>query len=221
MKGVHDMGGMHGMGPIQHERNEPVFHEPWEARIFALNRAIRAWRAWTSDASRHAVELIPAPEYLRMSYYEQRLHSLVELMVKSGLVTRAEIENHRPAPGSAAAAPALIASAVPSMVAKGGPKSREVRVVARFKAGQQVRVRNIHPTGHTRLPRYARGKLGIIHLDHGVYVFPDTNADSLGENPQHLYSVLFAARELWGEQASSRDAVYLDMWDDYLESACF
>jgi nitrile hydratase len=105
------------------------------------------------------------------------------------------------------------------MVAKGKPKSREARVAARFKVGQRVRARNIHPTGHTRLPRYARGKLGTIHLDHGAYVFPDTKAHSLGENPQHLYSVRFAARELWGEQASSRDAVYLNMWDDYLESA--
>jgi nitrile hydratase beta subunit len=219
MNGVHDMGGMHGMGPIQYESNEPVFHEPWEGRIFALNRAVGAWGKWTTDASRHAVELIPAPEYLRMSYYEQRLHSLVELMVKSGLVTRAEVESGEPAPGSPKAAPALIAGAVPGMVAKGKPASREVQVPARFTVGQRVRARNIHPTGHTRLPRYARGKLGTIHLDHGVYVFPDTNADSLGEKPQHLYSVRFAARELWGEQVSSRDAVYLDMWDDYLERA--
>jgi nitrile hydratase subunit beta len=219
MNGAHDMGGMHGLGPIQYERNEPVFHELWEARIFALNRAVRAWRKWTADASRHAVELIPAPEYLRMSYYEQRLHSLVELMVQSGLVTRAEVENGEPEPGSPKATPALIAGAVPGMLAKGNPKIREAGTAARFKAGQRVRARNIHPTGHTRLPRYARGKLGTIHLHHGVHVFPDTNADSLGEKPQHLYSVRFTARELWGEQASSRDAVYLDMWDDYLERA--
>jgi len=88
--------------------------------------------------------------------------------------------------------------------------------VARFKVGQTVRARNIHPTGHTRLPRYVRGKLGTIHLDHGVHLFPDTNANFLGENPQHLYSVRFAVREL-GQQASSRDAIYFDMWDDYLE----
>jgi nitrile hydratase subunit beta len=219
MNGVHDMGGMHGMGPIQYESNEPVFHEPWEARVFALNRAVRAWGKWTTDASRHAVELIPAPEYLRMSYYEQRLHALIELMVKSGLVTRAELESGKQAPGSPKAAPALIADAVPGMVAKGKPASREVPVAPRFTVGQRVCARNIHPTGHTRLPRYARDKLGTIHLDHGVYVFPDTNADSLGEKPQHLYSVRFAARELWGEQAGGRDAVCLDMWDDYLDCA--
>jgi nitrile hydratase len=219
MNSVHDMGGMHGMGSIQYESNEPVFHEAWEARVFALNRAVRAWTKWTGDASRHAVELIPAPEYLRMSYYEQRLHALVELMVESALVTRAEVESGKPAPDSPKAAPALIANAVPGVVAKGNPASRDVRVDARFTVGQLVRARNIHPTGHTRLPRYARGKLGTIHRDHGVYIYPDTNAHSLGEKPQHLYSVRFAARELWGEPASERDAVYIDMWDDYLEYA--
>ena len=100
MNGVHDMGGMHGMGPIKYERNEPVFHEAWEARIFALNRAMGAWRKWNLDAFRHTAELIPAPEYLRISYYERWLHSLVELMIKSGLVTRAEVENGKPASGS-------------------------------------------------------------------------------------------------------------------------
>jgi nitrile hydratase len=213
------MGGMHGMGPIQYEKNEPVFHEPWEARIFALNRAMSAWRKWSIDASRHAVERIPAPEYLRMRYYEQRLHSLVDLMIKSGLVTRAEVENGQPGPDAPRVTPALTSGEVPGMLAKGKPTSRDVQIVARFKAGQRVRARNMHPAGHTRLPRYARGKLGTILLDHGVHVFPDTNAHSLGENPQHLYSVRFAARELWGEQASSRDAVYLDMWEDYIECA--
>src|SRR6516162_4572640 len=120
---------------------------------FALLRAMRASDKLTIDAFRHAVELIPAPEYLRMSYYEQRLHALIELMVKSGLVTRAEVESGKPAPGSPKATPALIASAVPGMVAKGKPASRDVRVEAGFTVGQRVRVRNIHPTGHRRLPR--------------------------------------------------------------------
>jgi nitrile hydratase subunit beta len=88
-----------------------------------------------------------------------------------------------------------------------------------FKVGDRVRARNIHPTGHTRLPRYARGKIGVIVRDHGVFLFPDTNAAFLGEKPQHVYSVKFAARELWGDEASLRDSVHLDMWDDYLERA--
>src|ERR1700751_2557469 len=189
------------MVTVQSKKIAPVFPELCEARVFALNRAVRAWSKWTGDASRHAVELIPAPEYLRMSYYEQRLHALIELMVKRELVTHAEVESGKPAPGSPKATPALVASAVPATVAKGKPASREIPVEARFTVGQPVRVCNLHPTGHTRLPRYARGKVGTIHRDHGVHVFPDTNAHSLGEKPQHLYSVRFAARELWGGEA--------------------
>ena len=219
MNGVHDMGGMHGMGPIQTEDDEPVFHERWEARAFALALAMAAWRKWTLDGSRHQRELITSAEYLRMSYYEKWVAGLVELLVKNGLVTSAEVESGKPVLDSPKATPALVASAVPAMVAQGRPANREIPVEARFRVGQRVRTRNIHPTGHTRLPRYARGKFGTIHRDHGVHVFPDTNAHSLGEKPQHLYSVRFAARELWGEEASSRDVIYLDMWDDYLEFA--
>jgi nitrile hydratase len=92
-------------------------------------------------------------------------------------------------------------------------------VAARFQIGQRVRARNIHPITHTRLPRYARGKFGTIERDHGVFVFPDSNAQFLGEKPQHVYSVRFTAHELWGEQAKPLDTVYLALWDDYLEPA--
>ena len=86
-------------------------------------------------------------------------------------------------------------------------------------AGQKVRARNTHPAGHTRLPRYVRGHVGSVELNRGVQAFPDTNVYGRGKNPQHVYSVRFAARELWGEEASSSDSVYLDLWDDYLEPA--
>ena len=105
------------------------------------------------------------------------------------------------------------------IVRSGALKSRDVAVAARFTANQRVRARTMHPARHTRLPRYVRGKIGTVERDHGVYVFPDTNALFFGENPQHVYSVRFAAREVWGDQASPRDAVYLDLWDDYLEPA--
>jgi nitrile hydratase beta subunit len=219
MNGVHDMGGMQDMGPVQYEKNEPVFHARWEARAFALNMATRAGRKWNIDAGRYEIELIPAAEYLRMSYYEKWTARLEKLLVKSGLVTQAEIDTGKPAPGLPKATPALTADKVPMMLRSGALASRNLQVAQRFQIGQQVRARNINPTGHTRLPRYARGKIGAIHHHHGVYVFPDTNAQFLGEKPQHVYSVRFAARELWGDQASPRDAVYIDMWDDYLEPA--
>ncbi|HKO08890.1 MAG TPA: nitrile hydratase subunit beta [Alphaproteobacteria bacterium] len=219
MNGIHDMGGMHGMGAIEHEDREPVFHAPWEARVLALNLAMGAWHKWNIDATRHAIELIPASEYLRMSYYERWIARLVSLSLQAGLVSRAEVESGSPDAGSAKRSPALAPSAVQPMLGRGAPANRDVAVAASFKAGDKVRARNIHPIGHTRLPRYARGRLGTIARDHGVYVFPDSRAHFLGENPQHLYSVRFAARELWGEAASPRDSTYLDLWDDYLERA--
>ena len=105
------------------------------------------------------------------------------------------------------------------MLAKGHPARRDAKVTPSFQVGQHVRARNLNPIGHTRLPRYARGKTGTIERDNGVYVFPDTNAHFLGEKPQHVYSVRFTAHELWGEQASPHDAIYIDLWDDYLEPA--
>jgi len=219
MNSVHDMGGMHGMGPIVAEKNEPVFHHQWEGRVFAMNLAMGAWRKWNLDASRHARELIPPAEYLRMSYYEKWLAALVDLIVKSELVTCDEIESGKPTMDSAKAVPALSADQAMARVATGGPAERNVHVPARFKVGQRVRTRNTHPVGHTRLPRYARGRFGSINCDHGIFVFPDTNAHFLGEKPQHVYSVCFAARELWGAQAGEKDSVYVDVWDDYLEPA--
>ena len=219
MNGIHDMGGMHGMGPIVEEKNEPVFHEGWEGRIFAMNVAMGAWRKWNIDASRHSRELIPPAEYLRMSYYEKWIAGLIELMVKAGLVRGDEIESGTPAVGSAKAIPAVNPEQALARIATGLPAKRNVDLPARFKVGQRVRTRNLHPLGHTRLPRYARGRFGTINRDHGVFVFPDTNAHFLGEQPQRVYSVCFAARELWGAQAGEKDSVYVDLWDDYLEPA--
>lgn len=219
MNGVHDMGGMHGMGPIESEPNEPVFHQPWEGRLFALRRAMGAWRRWNIDATRYQVELVPPAEYLELSYYARQFVAFLEMLVQKNFVSRAEIDSGVAAPGGSKASPALTVDKAEVLVAKGIPTSRDVSVQARFQVGQAVRARNMHPLGHTRLPRYVRGKSGTIDRDHGVFVFPDTNAHFLGEKPQHVYSVRFAAHELWGEQAAPRDAVYLDLWDDYLEPA--
>ena len=154
-----------------------------------------------------------------MSYYERWHARLVELLIKGGMVTRAEVESGKPAPGSPKENPAMNMRNVSSAFAPANPARPNAGVSPRFSAGQRVRARNIHPAHHTRLPRYARGKQGIIHRDHGIFIFPDTNAHFAGEHPQHVYSVRFAARELWGEQVSARDSVYIDMWDDHLELA--
>jgi nitrile hydratase len=219
MNGVHDMGGMHGLGPIAPEADEPVFHHRWEGRALALTLAVAAWGRWNIDASRYQRELIFGPDYLRMSYYEKWITGLVQLMLSSGLVTPAEIESGRPSPGAARFVPRLTGDSVPAALASGAPSSRDIAEPARFRPGDAVRARILNPTGHTRLPRYVRGRLGRIEKDRGGHVFPDSNARFQGEAPQRLYQVRFAARELWGETAGARDGVYLDLWDSYLDPA--
>jgi nitrile hydratase beta subunit len=218
MNGIHDMGGMHGMGPIGYLETEPVFHEAWEARIYSISYAVQSTGKLRLGL-RPPIENIPAGEYLRMSYYERWLTSIIERMVASDLVTRDEIKTGRPATASANAPLALSPADAVAAQFKIPATRRSIQVAARFQSGQPVRARNINPVTHTRLPRYARGKSGTIERDHGVFVFMDTSAYSAGENPQHVYSVRFGARELWGDEAAPHDAVYLDLFEDYLEPA--
>lgn len=220
MNGIHDMGGMQDMGLVQYENGEPVFHAPWESRVLAMVLATFAWHKWNLDAFRHTREVLPPQDYLRLSYYEQWFSGLRELLVRRGLLTAEEVDSGIPAAGAAKTSPPLTAEQVsPVALSTRIHAQRDLSISPRFKVGQQVRARNINPVGHTRLPRYARGKVGTIHRDHGVFVFPDTHAHFLGEKPQHVYSVRFAARELWGAQSPEKDCVYLDMWDDYLDPA--
>jgi nitrile hydratase subunit beta len=219
MNGVHDMGGQQDMGPVEYEKDEPVFHAPWEGRIYALNRALRALGKWSLDTDRHALEVMSPIEYLRMSYYERWVRRLEVQVVQYGLVSAEEMKSGNADPASPKANPALTLATSDRWLSRGIASSHDPKVRPFFKVHQRVRARNINPTGHTRLPRYARGKMGVVVRDHGVYLFPDTNAHFQGEKRQHVYSVRFAARELWGEQASPRDSVHLDLWDDYLERA--
>ena len=217
MNGVHDMGGMHGLGPIVAEPDEPVFHAPWQGKVLAMNLAGNA--GWNIDAGRHQIELFPGPEYLAMTYYEKWFRRLEELLVIHGAVTAEEIASGRPDPNTAPKTPRLAADMVEAVLRRGGPATRDVAVPAAFRPGDRVRTKTIHPTGHSRLPRYAKGRVGVIARDHGVHVFPDTNAHYLGEQPHHLYSVAFDARELWGAEAPAADRVYVDLWERYLDPA--
>jgi nitrile hydratase len=213
------MGGMHGLGPIAPDPAEPLFHEPWEARALALTLAAGAWGRWTLDASRHQRESIPGPDYLRMSYYEKWITALETLLVRADLITAAELAAGAPAAGAVPAIPPLTADKVAVVMGRGGPTNRTIPAPPAFAVGDIVRARNLNPVGHTRLPRYVRGRTGRITHDHGAHVFPDTNAHGLGEAPQPLYQVRFEAAELWGPEAKGRGAVYLDLWETYLDRA--
>jgi nitrile hydratase len=228
MNGVHDMGGMHGMGPIVREDKEPVFHAEWERRTFALNVLTGYLGKWNIDGSRFSREMMPPAEYLATGYYEHWLWGLQFLLEQAGLVTRAEIDARMSGHGGRAAAPSpkviegvrvLRAAELDQVLRRGKGARVDADIAPRFKPGDRVLTRNIQPTGHTRLPRYARGRRGVIDRDYGVWVFPDTSATGEGKKPQHVYSVRFEARELWGPSASPRDSVYLDLWDDYLDLA--
>lgn len=214
MNGIHDMGGMQGLGELRYEETEPIFHESWEGRIPAMMSALGVF-----DGFRVPIESIPAADYLRMSYYERWLVALNEQIIKYELATRTEIERGRPDPGSVKATPALTPAEAREFPFRTSQSELEIEVAARFQVGDRVRGRNIHPTTHTRMPRYTRGKTGIVERDRGVFALPDNEVYNLDPKPQHVYLVRFMARELWGEEASALDSLYIDMWDDYLEPA--
>jgi len=217
MNGVHDMGGMQGLGDLHYEREEPMFHARWEGRVHALWHAVGAHGKWRGIRTK--MELIPAADYLRMSYYERWLTALTERIVESGLATRDEIETGRAEPIAPRATPALSAAAAREAPLRPPRTELAVQIPARFLPGQRVRGRNRHPTTHTRLPRYTRGRVGVVERDRGVFALPDTRVYFLDPKPQHVYLVRFTARELWGDEAPARDAVYVDLWEDYLELA--
>ena len=216
MNGVHDMGGMQGLGDIVPEPEGPPFHADWEARVHAMTVASPT-RA-NIDAGRHQREKIPGPEYLAMSYYQKWFRSLSDLLVLKGFATREELASGEAEPGAAMATPHLTGDMVTATLTRPGSYIREGGA-PKFAVGDEVRARNIHPDGHTRLPRYARGHRGVIAALHGAHVFPDSHAHGLGEDPQPLYTVRFTARELWGPDANPRDSVSLDLWEPYLERA--
>ena len=188
--------------------------------MFALTLATGALGQWTIDMGRHARERQHPADYLRHTYYENWLAGLEKLLVERGLVSPGELASGSaagPAPQTLRAR-ALTAEKVAPGIAKGGPVDMTTDAPPRFAVGDRVRARNRHPTGHTREPRYVRGRTGVVHEHYGAHVFPDRSAE--GEREAcHLYSVRFEASELWGEPAASRGAVYVDLWEDYLEPA--
>jgi nitrile hydratase len=219
MNGAQDLGGMMGFGPIRIEPDEPAFHARWERRAFGVTLAMGATGSWTLDESRHARESLPPAEYLSSGYYEIWAKGVEKLVVQAGLVTEEELKEGRALRPPAPVKRVLAASEVPAVLARGGPTERSTERPARFAVGDEVVTRNMHPQGHTRLPRYARGKRGVVELVHGAHVFPDTNAHARGENPQWLYTIRFTGTELWGEGADPALSVSIDAWESYLEPA--
>ena len=207
MDGIHDLGGMHGFGPVQVEHGEPVFHEPWEARAFALNLlGLRVLKAYNVDEYRHAVERMDPAHYLAAPYYERWFTGVSTLLVEKGIVTCEELEKRAGGrfPLSLPAAPVD-----PSGVS---PPER-----ARFAVSDVVIVRRTHPRGHTRVPRYVRGKRGTVLRVAPRAVYPDQAGHGLRTHREHTYHVEFPSHDLWSE-AGSRESVIVDLWESYLEN---
>lgn len=217
MNGAHDMGGMHNLGPVAPETDEPVFHRAWERRMFGTAQAVFASGEWNIDKNRATTESIPPADYLAMSYYELWYTRIVKLLTGSGFVTAAELEAGRALEPSRPIRNVLRGENVSQAVKRGNSSARPAASPARFAVGDQVRARKLNPTSHTRLPRYARGALGAIVRVHGIHIYPDDHARGLGENPTWVYAVAFSSTELWGFLEQPPFEVVIDAWEPYLD----
>jgi nitrile hydratase len=214
---MHDLGGLTSFGPVRQEDDEPVFHEDWQRRIFALNMASLAFLG-PVDRARHAIERMNSFEYLATSYYEHWIAALLTTAKDLGYLTDQEIDTGRVSHTLPLPHPAASAEMIDGLIRGGMPANRDaVRTEPAFALGTKVRARHIETNGHTRLARYVRGRVGVVTAHHGCHVFPDTLAHDRGEHAQPLYTVRFEARELWGDNVNRRDCVYIDLWEAYLE----
>lgn len=218
MNSIHDMGGMHGFGAVVAEADEPPFHAPWEGRVLAMQRTMGYTGQWTIDESRAAQEALPPAVYLTLSYYERWARGLEDCLVERGLVGADELAAGRSLrPGKPM--PRVMHPEQVGFALNRGRYDRPTNAAAQFKPGDRVRTKNINPETHTRLPRYARGRFGVVEAIRGCHVFPDTVATGGGENPQWLYTVVFEGRELWGEACDPALKVSIEAFEPYLEHA--
>lgn len=222
MDGIHDMGGMQGFGSVIREADEPVFHAPWEARIFALASAVPYAVPFGDDRFRPAIETMPPERYLVASYYEKWLAALEKLLIERGALSPGELEDRsfNPLPPTLEDAKPLAAKNVEHEIFAGYSQARPGAADAprRFTVGARVRTRAHMPIGHNRLPRYARDKTGKVESLHGSFLVADRSAAGAAV-PETLYTVVFDSADLFGEDAKPGDRLSLDLWDSYLEPA--
>ena len=220
MNGVHDLGGMDNLGPLEVEQNEPVFHENWERRIFGMLMSMMAAGYFKTDEIRRETELMPPADYLSAKYYEKWLFSVTNILMEKNVLTREEIEAGK----SLRSSGGLVLNPPPLDMMKYAmsnpvPVNLDIDLPKKFNVGDAVIARNINPLHHTRIPRYIRGRRGVIEQYHGIYLLPDTNAHGGPDKPQHIYNVKFSSAELWGDENPANDFIYIDLFDDYMDLA--
>ena len=211
MDGIHDLGGMHGFGPVEVEADEPVFHEPWEGRAFVLTGTTIGAAGLNTPIFRHAIERMDATHYLTSSYYEHWITSAITLAVEEGLIELGELEAR--AGGAVPISRPVASDAADAVEPVPGPAE------PRFAVGHEVRVMTTAMPGHTRCPRYIRGRRGVVVRLDGAYPVPDVEAHHRQVVREHTYSVRFPAQELWGPTADAGAAVHVDLHERYLEPA--
>jgi nitrile hydratase beta subunit len=211
-----DLGGQRGHGAVVPEPEGELFHAAWEPRAFALTLAMGATRAWNLDMSRAARETLP--DYATLSYYEIWIAGLQRLLKERGMLDDAEIVAARALLPPVAVARVLAAADVEPALAAGAPTARPATMAPRWRVGDRVQAVSAVSIHHTRLPGYVCGKCGVIERAHGMHVFADAHAQGLGEQPQWLYTVTFAAIDLWPDAVPGH-TVSIDAWEPYLESA--
>jgi nitrile hydratase beta subunit len=225
VNGVHDLGGLDGLGAINPTPEEPVFHSEWERRVFGMFIPFAA-AGLNLDQFRHGIEKLHPVEYLAGRYYEHWLHTIEDGLVSKGVIDEHELEERTrqflenpDAPLPEGGDPEQAEQFV-QLYRTGASTRRESDAQPRFKVGDRVRVRNLNPTGHTRCARYLRGKEGVVERAYDAFVFPDTNAKEEGEDPQPVYNVRFDAAHVWGGgQDGERHMIRFDLWEPYLEAA--
>jgi nitrile hydratase len=218
MDGIHDMGGMDGFGKVVPEANEPPFHAAWEGRVLGIQRSLQYAGGWQIDHMRSAQERLPPQVYLTSSYYQRWELAMERNVIERGLADAEELAAGHARRAAKPLQRKLTADLMHEALTRGS-FYRQAQAPARFKPGDCVRARNVHPPTHIRLPRYVRGHVGIVERQHGCHAFPDAVAADKGDNPQWLYTVVFEARELWGPDADPTIKVSVDAFEPYLEPA--
>ncbi len=216
MNGVHDMGGLECFGPINPDPNEPLFHAEWERRVLAMTVCMGASGEWNLDQGRFTRESLPPVDYLSIGYYRIWLTALERLLILRGLVSPEEMQSGQLIDAAKPVKRVLVANELDKTLRAGAPVDRPATQTAAFAIGDVVQIKNQNKPGHTRLPAYIRGHVGIVHKVHGCHVFADDNAKGAGENPQWLYNIKFHASDLWGESRAQAASVHVDCWEPHL-----
>lgn len=221
MSYIADLGGTRGHGLVNPKEHDTVFTDDWGLKVCTINMAIWFGGAWSADETRHSMERMDPAHYLSSSYWEHWLHFMEELLVKKGVVTQQELDCGKLLTSGVGST--LISKVPPERCwpafREGGSTHMPLDTQQRFAVGDTIRCININPAGHSRLPRYARGRVGTVVAYRGSFDAPETRAEGIMGHPQHCYGVRIEGTELWGVDGGRKDAVYLDLWESYMEPA--